>query len=147
MNEGAKGPKEILIVDDSDADVALFEQLLASKNPSAVVHSAGSSDEAESYVRIGDGSTPDIDLVIIDLSMPKEGGLAILKRIKSDQDLRRIPVIIFSGSESERDVERAYELGANSYLVKPVEFEEFKRVVGFIDSYWLRGLSQLPHRR
>ena len=147
MRDFSEERREVLVVDDSDADIALFEQLLAKKNPNAVVHPATSSDEVDDLILKGDRSESDIDLVIIDLNMPKEGGLAVLRKLKSDENLRKIPVIVFTGSESELDVKQAYELGANSYLVKPVAFEELSKVIGFIDSYWLRGVSQLPSRR
>ena len=145
MNDVASGRKEILIVDDSDADVELLQHLLSAKNPNAVIHSVATGDEVLNFMRKKKDpqKTQNIDLVIIDLNLPKGGGLDILKELKSDENLRRVPVIVFTGSESEQDVDKAYELGANCYLVKPVAFEELSKVVGFIDSVWLRG-SHLP---
>jgi len=82
-------------------------------------------------------------VILLDLRMPKIDGLEVLKIVKSTEDLKKIPVVILTTSNAQRDVEQAYELHANSYLIKPVEFDDFKRLLSELGIYWL-GLNQHP---
>ncbi len=140
--------KGVLIVDDSESDIILLKGLFASKDPELIVRTAMNEQEFTRMIqhRGSRALIPNVDIVVLDLNMPKDDGVAVLKKLKSDPDLRTIPVIVFSGSESQDDVKRAYELGANSYLVKPVSYDELSKVVGLIDDFWLHS-SCLPHRR
>ncbi len=142
-----KKQKRVLIVDDSESDTELFKGLFASKNPDAVISVAQTKDEVQKFIAVEEGhsSMPCIDLVIVDFNMPKDDGIAVLKNLKSDPDLSSIPVVVFSGSDSKKDIQEAYRLGANSYLVKPVQFDELSKVVSLIDTFWLKSAC-LPSR-
>ena len=82
-------------------------------------------------------------VIFLDLKMPKVGGLEVLKRLKSDERTCRIPVVMLTSSKEDQDIARAYELGANSYIVKPVNFENFSKAIVDIMEYWL-VLNQHP---
>ena len=140
--------KGVLIVDDNDADIELLRQLFAAKEPDADVRPAMNEEEFLNFIRLKDGqlSVPDIDIVIVDFNMPRDEGIAVLKRLKSDPSLRKIPVIVFSGSESKGSIRKAYELGANSYLVKPVAFDELSNIVDLIIRFWLH-IACLPSQK
>ena len=139
--------KGILIVDDSESDIELLKGLFASKDPDVTIGGAMNEAEFLNFVesRSGHSSIPNVDIVLVDFNMPRNDGIAVLKRLKSDPDLRKTPVIVFSGSESERDIRQAYELGANSYLVKPVAFNELSGIVDLIIHFWLQSAC-LPNR-
>jgi two-component system response regulator len=82
-------------------------------------------------------------LVLLDLKMPKVNGLEVLRRVKSDPRTRAIPVVVLTSSDQERDIVESYELGGNSYIVKPVDFEQFTQVVEQLGVYWLL-INRLP---
>lgn len=82
-------------------------------------------------------------IILLDLNMPKKDGREALKEIKSDQDLRRIPVVVLTTSKTEEDILRSYDLGANSFIRKPVNFEQFVRAVQVLKQYWLE-VVELP---
>lgn len=84
------------------------------------------------------------DLILLDLNMPRKGGKEVLEEIKTDQELKSIPVIVLTTSQSKEDVKESYERYANGYVSKPIDFNEFSRVVSVIDSFWL-NLVSLPH--
>jgi chemotaxis family two-component system response regulator Rcp1 len=137
----------ILLVDDSESDTELLKGLFRSKDPDLMIGVAMNEGEFLNLVvgKREQSSIPNVDIVLLDFNMPRNEGVAVLKRLKSDPDLRKIPVIVFSGSDSERDIRQAYELGANSYLVKPVAFDELSRIVDLIIHFWLQSAC-LPNR-
>ena len=134
----------LLVEDDPDhADLVTFA--LAESQPKAkVVHHVSDGDAALDYLfRRGDFAHPDQSprphLILLDLRLPKVDGLAVLKEIKtsSDEDLRRIPVVVLTSSEADRDTATAYDCGANSYVVKPVDYEKFHQLMADLGYYWL----------
>ena len=96
------------------------------------------------YRRGAYADKPRPDLVLLDLNLPKKDGREVLQVIKSDPDLRRIPVVVLTTSKEEEDVLRAYNLAANCYVSKPVEFDEFMKVIRMIEDFWLTIVA-LPH--
>ena len=112
---------EILLVDDNPADLDLTIDALAQSAWPSHVSTVGDGAEAMAYLRregkYATATRP--DLVMLDLNMPRKDGRAVLAEMKSDPALRRIPVVIFSTSQAAKDIERSYELGANSYVSKP----------------------------
>ncbi len=139
-------PVPILLVEDDPADVELALRAFARRklsNPIAVVRDG---EEALDYIhRRGAfaGKAPVPGIILLDLRLPKVDGLEVLREIKRHDRYRHIPVVVLTTSAEDRDVKAAYELGAASYIVKPVEFDKFMEVVERIDLYWI--LTNVPY--
>jgi two-component system, chemotaxis family, response regulator Rcp1 len=132
-------PIELLLVEDSEADVRLtMEALLEAKvrNRLWVVEDGV---EAMEFLRQEGRHTqaPRPDLILLDLNLPRKDGRQVLKEIKSDESLKRIPVVVLTTSKSEEDVLRVYDVHANCYITKPVDFNRFMEVVKSIENFWL----------
>ena len=139
---------EILLVEDSPEDAELTLRALRKQNLANRVHLVRDGAEAlefifaaGTYAGRGIENTPKV--VFLDLKLPKVDGLEVLRRIKTDPRTKRIPVVVMTSSREERDIVESYELGVNSYVVKPVDFEQFARSVTDIGLYWLL-LNQPP---
>lgn len=140
--------RTILFVEDSDEDYKALTRALKQCNIECPVRRFSNGEDALNFLfRRGEFSNdkpfPLPWLVLLDLNLPGKDGYEILDDIKSDPKLRIIPVVIFSSSGSERDMKRCYELAANSYLVKPLDFGKFKETVGQCVNYWT-GVNRLP---
>mgnify|MGYP001767451747 CR=1 FL=1 len=129
---------EILLVEDSPDDVELTIRALRKARIAASVRVARDGAEALEAL-LGDEAAlaKGLRVVLLDLKLPRLGGFEVLERIRREEATRALPVVVLSSSREECDVRRAYELGANSYVVKPVEFERFSDAVGEVGSYWL----------
>ena len=129
---------EILLVEDSPDDVELTIRALRKARIAASVRVARDGAEALEDL-LGDEAAlaKGLRVVLLDLKLPRLGGFEVLERIRREEATRALPVVVLSSSREECDVRRAYELGANSYVVKPVEFERFSDAVGEVGSYWL----------
>ena len=133
---------EILLVEDNPTDVELTLRAFKARNFANQVFVARDGAEALDFF-FGDGSHPLRDIgvvpkvVLLDLKLPKVDGLEVLRRLKADERTRAIPVVILTSSREEPDIAAAYRLGANSYIVKPVDFEAFARAVSEVGLYWL----------
>jgi len=133
---------EILLVEDNPSDAELTIRALKKSNiVNRLVH-LKDGEEALEYIfatgRYSERTIAEIPKVILlDLKMPKVGGLEVLKQIKSDSRTSMIPVVVLTSSNEDRDVVEGYKLGVNSYIVKPVEFENFAKTVSEIGMYWL----------
>ena len=131
---------EILLVEDNPGDVYLTLEVL--RLGAIVKHVSVSQDGQEALNFLGRAGefqqAPRPDLILLDLNLPKVDGREVLERIKSDPDLRQIPVIILSTSNAERDVTSAYNHHANCYVTKPTDLDDFFDVVREIEEYWLK---------
>lgn len=128
---------DVLIVDDNVADAELVVAALRGRLPSVTALVARDGAEAIAILEnLPDSEKP--RLILLDLKMPKVDGFEVLRQIKADPQTRSIPVVIMTSSSLARDVSLAYSLGANSYVVKPIEFEELRETVGRVGEYWLR---------
>jgi two-component system response regulator len=133
---------DILLVEDNPDDVELTLNAFKTANLANTVHVARDGVEALEFLF---GTALDNDqaiqekpkLILLDLKLPKLDGHEVLKRIKGDRRTSGIPVVVLTSSSEERDVMRTYEVGANSYIVKPVDFEQFTEAVRDIGKYWL----------
>jgi CheY-like chemotaxis protein len=135
-------PCDILVVEDNPTDAELMVRALRRAglaNPVTVVEDG---EEALDYlfgrgrhVARPNGGTPRV--VLLDLKLPKVSGLEVLEQIRADERLRPIPVVVVTSSREEPDIKRAYALGVNSYVVKPVEFEAFAEAMTQVGLYWL----------
>ena len=132
---------EILLVDDDPNDVELTLGALAEYNLANKTVVVWDGSEALDYLyrrrRFADRASGDPVVVLLDLKMPKVDGLEVLRQIKSDLALKTIPVVMLTSSHEERDIIESYHLGVNSYVVKPVTFEEFVQVVKQIGLFWV----------
>jgi len=140
MNEPL--PVEILLVEDNPSDLKLALRALKKANLSNRIHVVRDGAEALDFMfREGIYVDRKIDevpkVILLDLKLPKVDGLEVLKRLKSDPRTQRVPVVMLTSSQEQSDVVRSYQLGVNSYIVKPVEFESFAKAVQELGMYWL----------
>lgn len=136
---------DVLLVEDDPGDVELTRKALKTAKMIVNLHVVHDGASALRYLKRQD-PYPDAtrpDLVLLDLNLPKKDGREVLKEIKGDAVLRSIPVIILTTSGSDSDIAKCYDLGANCYLVKPLGFEAFIKVVHEIDDFWF-SLVKLP---
>ena len=142
------GPVEILLVEDNPNDVELALHALQKNNLSNRIHVARDGAEALDFI-FGTGpyagrSVNEVPKVILlDLKLPKVDGLEVLQRIKADSHTRVIPVVVLTSSREESDIVASYHLGVNSYIVKPIDFQQFTEAVRQLGLYWLL-LNQPP---
>ena len=133
---------EILLVEDNADDVELTLHALRQEKLANQIMVARDGEEALDFLfRRGahakQGLTPQLRLVLLDLKLPKVDGLEVLRQMKADEHTRNIPVVILTSSKEERDVVQGYKLGVNSYIQKPVDFEQFRATVKQAGLYWL----------
>ena len=138
---------EILLVEDNPGDARLTQEAMREAKMTNVLHVVEDGEQAMDFLQrrghFKDAPRP--DLILLDLNLPKKDGRAVLAEVKSDPDLRRIPVVVLTTSRSEEDVLRAYDMHANAYVTKPVDLEQFMRIVALIDEFWLQVVT-LPGR-
>ena len=138
---------DVLLVEDNQADVQLTMHVMAEENAAYRVHVTRDGEQALNLI-FGHGNDanapkPIFALVLLDLKLPKVNGFEVLKQIKENPSTRALPVIILSSSNQLRDVDSSYQLGANGYVQKPVNFEEFSDAVRRIAEFWL-GANLTP---
>jgi two-component system, chemotaxis family, response regulator Rcp1 len=135
----ASAPIEILLVEDSPADVRLTKEALSEarvrNNVSVCTDGADALDFLQRRGRHADAVTP--DLILLDLNLPRRNGREVLEEIKRDERLRLIPVIILTTSEAEQDIVQSYALQASAYVTKPVELQQFLTAIKSIEGFWL----------
>jgi CheY-like chemotaxis protein len=141
---------DILIVEDNPDDLELALDALATHQLAQRIEVARDGVEALDYLfRRGDFSDRAAErlprVVLLDLKLPRIDGLEVLRQIKSDPTTRRIPVVVLTSSREERDIFESYDLGVNSYIVKPVNFEQFNRAVRELSLYWVL-MNESPGR-
>jgi CheY-like chemotaxis protein len=141
-------PFTILHVEDDPNDVLLVNRAIQKANSLMVVRSVNDGDQALAYLSGAESFSnreehPLPHLVLLDLKMPRKSGLEVLGWIRQQVSLKRMVVVIFTSSKHDHDINRAYELGANSYLVKPVGFDALQETMRQVDHYWAK-LNQSP---
>ena len=140
---------EILLVEDNPTDVELTLRALKKNNLANKIHVVTDGAEALDYLfATGVYEKREIDkrpkVILLDLKLPKVDGLEVLKKIKSDERTRDIPVVVLTSSKEEKDRVESYKLRANSYILKPVDFQQFSKSVLELGLYWLL-LNELPY--
>ncbi|HZD42495.1 MAG TPA: response regulator [Methanomicrobiales archaeon] len=140
-------PIEILLIEDNPADVRLtIEALRDAKVPNNLtVVGDGAEAMAYLYQKGKYAHAPEPDLILLDLNLPRKDGREVLAEIKSDDDLKHIPVIALTTSQAEEDVIRSYDLHVNCYITKPPDLEQFFRVIKSIEDFWLANV-RLPRK-
>jgi len=139
-------PVEILLAEDNPGDVKLTRKALEKGRLANNLHVVNDGVETMQFLR-GEGEyegRPRPDLVLLDLNMPRKDGREVLEEIKGSDNLKRIPVVVLTSSEAEEDVIRSYELHANAYLTKPVDFSGFIDVVRKLEEFWLQVVKLPP---
>jgi two-component system, chemotaxis family, response regulator Rcp1 len=132
-------PIEILLVEDNPGDARLTREALRDAKVRNNLHVTPDGVEALAFLRRQGKHTavPKPDLILLDLNLPKKDGREVLDEIKQDDQLRHIPVVILTTSQAERDIAESYRLRANAYVTKPVDLEQFLKVVQAIEHFWL----------
>ena len=136
---------EILMVEDNPGDVRLTQEALKESKVRNKMHVVGDGVEALAFLR-REGQyayAPRPDLILLDLNLPRKNGSEVLTEIKEDPDLRRIPVVILTISQAEEDILKTYDLHANCYITKPVDLDQFLKVVKSIEDFWF-SIVKLP---
>ncbi|WP_457556375.1 response regulator [Candidatus Pyrohabitans sp.] len=129
---------DILLVEDSQDDIELTLRAFRKNNLGNSIHIARDGREALEFLKqVEEGRAQTPGLILLDLKLPGVDGIEVLRYIKSRPSLRRIPVVMLTTSKNDRDIETCYDLGANSYIVKPVSFREFMETVKNIQLYWI----------
>jgi two-component system, response regulator len=132
---------EILLVEDSEEDAELTTRALKKRKLTNNLHRVADGAEAVEFL-FGTGAYAGRNgaihprVILLDLKLPKVDGMEVLRRLKSDPVLKSIPVVVLTSSKEDRDLQEAYKLGANSYIVKPVEFDKFVQAVDHLGLYW-----------
>ena len=134
---------EILLVEDDPNDLELTLRALRKKNIANRIEIARDGVEALDYIFChGEHEQRQIDeqprLVMLDLKLPRVDGMDVLQKIKSDERTRHIPVVVLTSSGEEKDINRAYDLGVNSFVTKPVDFQQFTETIGQLGAYWVQ---------
>ena len=147
VNEITASPIEILLVEDNPADVRLT--LLAFKDCKVYnnMHTAKDGVAALSFLR-REGEYKDVprpDIILLDLNLPRKDGREVLKEIKADNKLKNIPVVVLTVSQAEEDILKSYDLNANCYICKPIDFDQFIKIIRSIEEFWLT-IVKLPER-
>ena len=144
----AENQIEILLVEDNMNDAELtIRSLIKHKIANEIIHLKDGAAAIDFLFGIGSYEGRDTDikpkLILLDLKMPKVNGIEVLEKIKSDSNTKSIPVVVLTSSKEHPDIEKCYRLGVNSYIVKPVEFQNFSKAVTDLGMYWLL-LNQPP---
>lgn len=140
MIDGAAArPVEILLVEDSPDDAELTTEALREGCVLHRMHVVGDGVRALEFLhRTGDfADAPRPDIILLDLDLPRKDGRSVLREIKADDDLKQIPVVVLTGSKIEEDIVRSYRLHANCYISKPVDMEQFLRMIRSLENFWL----------
>ena len=145
MSEQAGRHAEFLLIEDNPGDVRLTREALMESKLRNNLNVVSDGIEALAFLRRQGqySEAPRPDVILLDLNLPKKDGREVLAEIKSDPDLKRIPVVIISSSEAEADILKSYDLHVNCYVTKPVNLDQFIKVVQSIESFWLT-IVKLP---
>ncbi len=145
INGGMGKPVEVLLVEDNPGDVRLTLEAFKEGKVNNRLSVVEDGVEALAFLRregkYADASRP--DLILLDLNLPKKDGREVLAEIKADEDLKRIPVVVLTTSKAEEDILKTYNLHANCYITKPVDFDQFVIVVRLIEDFWFT-IVKLP---
>nr|WP_159763182.1 response regulator [Halovenus carboxidivorans] len=135
-----------MLAEDNPGDVKLTRKALDQGDLLNNLHVVNDGVEAMKFLK-SEGEyadTPMPDLLLLDLNMPKKDGRQVMEDMEADPELSRIPVVVLTSSEAEEDVVRSYELSANAYLTKPVDFDGFVEIIGHLENFWFEVVKMPP---
>lgn len=143
MEQLARKSAEILLVEDNEGDILIAKEVFKSGDLKKHIHVAEDGEEAINFLRKQEGFKDAVspDLILLDINLPKKNGIEVLKEIKEDPELRKIPVIMLSSSSAERDIVESYDLHANGYITKPAHIGKFVETVEAIEKFWLTAAT------
>jgi CheY-like chemotaxis protein len=139
-------PVEILLVEDNEGDVFLTKKAFEKAKIVNNIHVAKDGEMAMEMLMQARGheGMPRPDIVLLDINLPKKGGLQVLEEIKSNESLRRIPVVMVSSSQAEQEVIKTYDLHASAYIIKPIDAAKFQDVVAAVENFWFKIVVLSP---
>lgn len=142
-------PMDILLIEDSPGDVRLTQEAFREANPAIRLHVASDGVEAMAFLQRegAHARSPRPDMILLDLNLPRMDGREVLARIKENDKLKTIPVVILTTSDAEADITKSYQLNANCYLTKPVQLDQFESLVKSINEFWLTKARLPPQRQ
>jgi two-component system, chemotaxis family, response regulator Rcp1 len=140
-------PVQILIVEDNPADARLVREVMRDSKVLTEIHWVPDGVEALAFLRAQGkyADAPRPNLIFLDLNMPRKDGREVLSEVKSDESLKRIPIVVMTSSQAEEDVARAYDQHANCYVRKPIDFDQFHSVVKTLENFWFATV-ELPNQ-
>ena len=138
---------DVLLVEDDPGDVVLIKEAFEYNKVHNALHTVSDGVEALDFLyrRNGHEGAPRPDLVLLDLNLPRKDGREVLEEVKADSDLRTIPIVVLTTSEAEEDILRSYDLHANAYVTKPVDFDRFVEVARLIDDFFVTVVKLPSH--
>jgi two-component system response regulator len=138
---------DVLLVEDDPGDVLMTREAFADERIGGVLHVVNDGVEAMAFLRREAPFTdaPEADLVLLDLNLPRRSGIEVLAEIKGDERLRRIPVVVLTTSDAAEDIERSYQMHANAYVTKAVDFDRFVDDVRSIDDFFVTVVRHPRH--
>ncbi len=139
----------LLVVEDSDEDFAAFERIVRRLSFTHPIYRCGDGDQALDFLhRTGDYADPDRvprpSLILLDLNLPGTDGREVLGEVKQHEDLKTIPIVVFTTSSNPRDIETCYKQGVNGYIIKPIDIQKLTRTIQLIVEYWFEAVT-LPY--
>ena len=143
MNGNGIKPIEILLVEDNIGDIRLTQEALKESN--LIVNLTIARDGIEAMERLSGKGAANPDLILLDLNLPRKDGREVLQEIKNDAELKRIPVVVLTTSEAESDIMATYGFHANCFITKPVDMDQFIKIVQMLEEFWFT-IVKLPPR-
>jgi chemotaxis family two-component system response regulator Rcp1 len=142
----SKQKPRVLLVEDNPGDIRLTQEALKDSEVEIVLDVVSDGEQAIDFLmkrnKHADAIRPNI--ILLDLNLPKKNGIEVLKEIKGHESLKKIPVIVLTTSDADHDISKAYSFNANCYILKPVDFDDFSKVIRLIEVYWFNTV-QLPN--
>lgn len=124
------------MIEDNSADADMIKRILRKSDPNVKIDMAKDGEEALEFIKAWENGTPVPLVILLDLKLPKVDGLEVLTALKTHEKFKVLPVVVLTSSNELRDIRRAYEIGANSYILKAIDFDQFSQAVTMIYRYW-----------
>lgn len=144
--KNTKEKPRVLLVEDNPGDIRLTQEALKESKMDIHLDVVTDGEQAIDFLmkrgKFSEAVRPHI--VLLDLNLPKKNGIEVLKEVKANDSLKKIPIIVLTTSDADHDISKAYSLHANCYLLKPVDFDDFAKAIRLIEAYWFNSV-QLPH--